>query len=330
MRVDLDIIIVSWNVRDLLARCLDSILAQPGASAPVGDWVPLGAYRLRVHVVDNASGDGTCEMVAQRYPWVHLMASPTNLGFTGANNLALPHAQGRYILLLNPDTELGENALSCMLDYMENRPEIGVLGPRLVYGDGRPQSSRRRFPTLGMALMESTLLEQWFPGNRWAARYRMEDRPDAEAQPVDWLTGACLLTRRAVWEQIGRLDDGFFMYSEELDWCRRAAEAGWERVYLPDALVVHHEGQSSGQVVARRHILFNASKVHYFCKHHGRLMAEFLRLFLLLGFVVQLVIEALKCALGHKRALRRDRVRAYAEVIRSGLRRPAMAHEERT
>ncbi len=328
MSVDLDIVIVSWNVRDLLAACLDSILAQPCAGAPEGDVVPLGRYRLRVHVVDNASADGTSEMVTQQYPWVHLIASPTNLGFTGANNLAIPRAQGRYILLLNPDTELAENALTRMLDYMEVHPEIGVLGPRLVYGDGSPQSSRRRFPTLAMALMESTPLEQWFPGNRWAARYRMADLPDDVAQPVDWLNGACLLTRRAVWDEIGLLDDGFFMYSEELDWCRRAAEAGWVRVYIPDALVVHHEGQSSGQVMARRHILFNASKVRYFSKHHGRATAEFLRLFLLLGFVVQLALEACKCALGHKRALRRDRVRAYAVVIRSGLRQPAMAQEE--
>ncbi len=328
MDVDLEIVIVSWNVSALLARCLDSILAQPGAGAPQGERVPLGGYRLRVHVVDNASGDDTCAMVAQRYPWVRLTRSEANLGFTGGNNLAIRQAEGRYILLLNPDTELAGGALAAMLDYMEAYPRVGALGPQLRYGDGRPQSSRRRFPTLGMALMESTVLEQWFPRNRWAARYRMDDQPDDAPQAVDWLTGACLLTRRAVWQEIGLLDDGFFMYSEELDWCRRAADAGWERVYLPEAVVVHHEGQSSGQVAARRHILFNASKVRYFAKHHGRWQAAFLRLCLLLGFGVQLGEEACKWALGHKRALRRERIRAYAEVIRSGLRRPTMINEE--
>jgi N-acetylglucosaminyl-diphospho-decaprenol L-rhamnosyltransferase len=328
MRVDVDIVIVSWNVSALLARCLDSILAQDGAGAPQGDRVPLGERWLRVHVVDNASADDTCEMVTRRYPWVHLLASEANLGFTGANNRAIPHATGNYVLLLNPDTEVAPDALVRMLAYMEERPDVGVVGPRLRYGDGRPQPSRRRFPTLAMALMESTPLEQWCPRNRWAARYRMEDRPDAVAQAVDWLTGACLLTRRAVWDQIGLLDDGFFMYSEELDWCRRAAEAGWGRVYLPDAVVTHHEGQSSGQVVARRHILFNASKVRYWAKHHGRLQAEFLRLFLLAGFCVQFLEEAAKWAIGHRRPLRYDRMRAYASVIRSGLRSPMAINEE--
>lgn len=330
MGVDLDVVIVSWNVRALLQRCLDALLAQPGAGAPQGDRLPLGDYWVRVHVVDNASQDGTCEMVAQEYPWVRLVCSERNLGFTGGNNLAIAEAEGRYILLLNPDTEMTAGALRCMLDYIESHPEIGVLGPRLCYGDGRPQPSRRRFPTLGMALMESTVLEQWFPRNRWAARYRMEDRADDQVQRVDWLTGACLLTRRAVWEQIGLLDDGFFMYSEELDWCRRAAEAGWERVYMPDALVIHHEGQSSGQVAARRHILFNASKVRYFAKHHGRWQANLLRTCLLAGFAVQLVEESLKWALGHKRAMRRERMRAYAQVIRSGLCCPAIFNEETT
>lgn len=328
MSADLDIVIVSWNVSGLLARCLDSILGQPGASAPQDGRIPLGPYWVAVHVVDNASRDDTCQMVASRYPWVRMVASPTNLGFTGANNVAISSTQGRYVLLLNPDTELNGDALRRMLEYIEAHPQVGVLGPRLTYGDGRPQPSRRRFPTLGMALMESTLLEQWFPHNRWAARYRMQDLPDDQTQAVDWLTGACLLTRRAVWDQIGLLDDGFFMYSEELDWCKRAADAGWERVYLPDALVVHHEGQSSGQVAARRHILFNASKVRYFAKHHGRLQAEALRLCLLIGFAVQLVEEAAKWALGHKRPMRKDRVRAYASVIRSGLRRPPTINEE--
>ncbi len=328
MDIDLEIVIVSWNVSTLLGRCLDSLLAQPQAGTPREDLLPLGNRWVRVHVVDNASQDDTCEMLAQRYPWVRLARSPINLGFTGGNNVAISQAQARYILLLNPDTEITEGALECMLDYMEAHPEIGVLGPRLCYGDGRPQPSRRRFPTLGMALMESTVLEQWFPHNRWAARYRMEDCPTEEAQPVDWLTGACLLTRREVWGQIGLLDEGFFMYSEELDWCRRAANAGWERVYLPEALVIHYEGQSSGQVVAQRHILFNASKVRYFAKHHGPWQAGFLRLCLLASFGVQLVEESLKWALGHKRALRRERVQAYAQVIRSGLRHPQTFNEE--
>ncbi|NLT73482.1 MAG: glycosyltransferase family 2 protein [Chloroflexi bacterium] len=323
---EIDIIIVSWNVRDLLDRCLRSILAQ-GGSDPDGDGFAMGADRVRVHVIDNASSDGTVEMVRSFHPWVHLLASAENLGFTGGNNRALPQARGDYLLLLNPDTEMAPGALAAMQQALAASPRVGIVGPRLTYGDGSPQSSRRRFPTFPMALFESTLVEQWFPHNRWARLYRMEDTPEI-AQRVDWLTGACLLTRRAIWDQIGPLDERFFMYSEELDWCRRAADAGWQCLYLPQAHVIHHEGQSSGQIVAQRHHLFNASKVLYWCKHHGRVKGELLRAFLLATFAIQLAVESSKWVLGHKRALRRDRIVAYRWLLGTGL-RPSPAPKRR-
>jgi N-acetylglucosaminyl-diphospho-decaprenol L-rhamnosyltransferase len=325
---DIDILIVSWNVSALLGGCLRSILAQAGAAAPDGDGIPLGEHRIRVHVIDNASTDGTVSYVREQFPWVHLTASATNLGFTGGNNLGLQQATGEYILLLNPDTALDPDAVRTMLQALQMHPRVGVVGPRLLYAGGQPQSSRRRFPTLMMALFESTWLEQWFPHNRWARAYRMEDVPDDRMQSVDWLTGACLFTRRAVWDQIGSLDDRFFMYSEELDWCRRAADAGWECLYVPEAHVVHLEGQSSGQVVARRQHLFGTSKVLYWEKHHGWAQARLLRWFLVLTYVVQLVVESLKWLVGHKRELRCDRIATYRWLIGTGLRRPSGIDEE--
>jgi N-acetylglucosaminyl-diphospho-decaprenol L-rhamnosyltransferase len=325
---DIDILIVSWNVSALLGSCLRSILAQAGAGAPEFDGMPLGEHRIRVHVIDNGSVDGTVQAVREQFPWVHLLASERNLGFTGGNNLGLQHATGEYILLLNPDTELDPNAVGAMLHALQTHAHAGVAGPRLLYADGQPQPSRRRFPTLTMALFESTVLERWFPHNRWARAYRMEDVPDDRMQTVDWLTGACLFTRRMVWDQIGPLDDRFFMYSEELDWCRRAADAGWECLYVPEAHVVHHEGQSSGQVVARRRYLFSTSKVLYWEKHHGRAQARLLRRFLVLTFVSQLIVESLKWLLGHKRELRRERIAAYRWLIGTGLRRPSGIDEE--
>jgi len=204
--------------------------------------------------------------------------------------------------------------------YMDAHPEVGALGPRLCYADGRPQSSRRRFPSLATALVESTVIQEWWRDNPILRRYYMADTPDDAIQPVDWVVGACLLVRREVYEQVGGLDESFFMYSEELDWCKRIQDAGWKVVYLPTAVVIHHEGKSSEQAAPARHIYFQSSKVRYFRKHHGALQGEALRVFLLATYRYQIAREGLKWLVGHKRPLRAERVRAYRQVLRSGLR----------
>jgi GT2 family glycosyltransferase len=150
-------------------------------------------------------------------------------------------------------------------------------------------------------------------------RYYVLDRPDDVPSEVDWLTGACLLVRQTVVEQVGLLDDEYFMYSEELDWQRRVSEAGWVIVYLPAAQVVHHEGKSSDQVVAFRHIRFGSSRVRYFRKHWGWLAGRLVRGWLLLNYTYEWCIEGLKWCVGHKRDLRRERMRVYGEVLRSRL-----------
>ncbi len=304
--VDLTVIIVSWNVRDLLRRCLRSLN------------LPRGTFE--VIVVDNASSDGSPEMVCTEFPHARLIRNDANRGFTAANNQGLGLGQGRTLLLLNPDTEVVGDALRTMVDYMDARPDVGALGPQLRYPDGSLQSSRRRFPTLGTALVESTVVQEWWKDNRILRRYYMCDTPDDAIQAVDWVVGACLLVRREACEQAGRLDEGFFMYSEEMDWCRRIKDAGWEVVYLPTATVVHHEGKSSEQVVAERHIRFQTSKVRYFRKHHGSIHGEIVRWFLLLTYGYQWLREGAKWLVGHKRPLRAERVRAYSQVLRSGLR----------
>jgi N-acetylglucosaminyl-diphospho-decaprenol L-rhamnosyltransferase len=304
--VDLSVIIVSWNVRDLLLRCLLSV-------APDG-------YSCEIVVVDNGSTDGSTDMVRSSFPEVRLVANAENRGFTAANNQGLALAQGRHLLLLNPDTEVQGDALSTMVGYLDDHPEVGALGPQLRYPDGSLQSSRRRFPTFATALVESTVVQEWWRDNRILRRYYMADTPDDAIQEVDWLVGACLLVRREAYQHVGGLDEGFFMYSEELDWCRRLKAAGWQIVYLPAAVVVHHEGKSSEQVVPARHIYFQSSKVRYFRKHHGRVQAEGLRWFLLATFVYQWVREGFKWLVGLKRPLRAERMQAYCQVLHSGLR----------
>ena len=318
--VDLSVVIVSWNVCDLLRRCLASVL---GASQPADDdLAPMSDSEpsIEIIVVDNASTDGSPEMVRAEFPQVRLIANPDNRGFTAGNNQGLVESTGRFLLLLNPDTEIVGAALSTMMAYMDAHPEVGALGPRLCYPDGSLQPSRRRFPTLATALVESTVVQEWWRDNPLLRRYYMADTPDEAIQPVDWVVGACLLVRREVYDQVGGLDEGFFMYSEEMDWCKRIQDAGWKVVYLPTARVIHHEGKSSEQVVPARHIHFQSSKVRYFRKHHGALPAEALRAFLLATYGYQLTREGFKWLVGHKRPLRAERVRAYRQVLRSGLR----------
>ena len=302
----LSIVILSWNVRDLLRTCLHSL--------------PLNDSTIEIIVVDAASADGTAEMVRAEFPSVTLMASDENLGYTRGNNLGLRAAHGRYLFILNPDTEVveGAEALMLMLDYMNAHPHVGVLGPQVRYPTGTVQSTRRRFPTLATGFFESTWLQPLAP-RTLLNRYYVRDVPDDVIAEVDWVVGAALLVRREAYAQVGGLDEGFFMYSEELDWCRRLKAAGWQVVYFPPAQIIHYEAQSSAQVPAATHIRFNTSKVRYYRKYHGALAAESLRWFLLGNFAVQFLLEGLKGLLGHKRKLRVTRLAIYLQVLRSGL-----------
>jgi len=333
--VDLSVVIVNWNVCDLLRSCLLSIVAscKSQVASSVSEshrlrTLDFGLQTMEVIVVDNGSMDGSVEMLHREFPWVQVIANEENVGFTRGNNQGIRASQGRYVLLLNPDTEVVGDALPIMVDYMERHPQVAALGPHLRYADGSIQSSRRRFPTLATAFLESTILQQWFPHNRVLDRYYVNDQPDDAVQEVDWVVGACILLRREAiactcsdtGEQVGPLDESVFMYSGELDWCRRAKSAGWRVVYLPTAQVIHHEGKSSEQAVAARHIHFQGAKIHYFRKHHGRWAGAILRAFLLLTYVYQLLEEGGKWLVGHKRHLRIQRMRTYWQVLGSGLR----------
>jgi hypothetical protein len=304
--VDLSIIIVSWNVRGLLTACLNSIIASSETLA------------LEIIVVDSASSDDTVEVIRARYPQVKLLAQTENVGFTRGNNIGLGAAQGRYLLLLNPDTEIIGDALAQMTAYLDAHPQVGIVGPHTLNSDGSHQSTRRRFPTLPLAFFESTWLQPYAPP-RLLDHYYAHDIPDDATAEVDWVQGSALMTRREVYEQIGGLDEGYIMYSEELDWCKQAKMAGWRVVYLGTARIVHHGGKSSEQVGAQRHIHFQQSKLRYFSTYHGRWAARGLRLFLLVSYGLQLMLEAAKGFTGHKRALRRERVVTYWQVLRSGL-----------
>lgn len=303
---DLSIVIVNWNVRDLLRETLLSI--ERGR----------GDLDLETIVVDSGSHDGSAAMIADEFPEVTLIACSDNVGFARGNNMGFAAANGKYVFLLNPDTVVVDDALAVMMDCLQRDSTIGAVGPQLLNPDGTVQSSRRRFPTFATGLFESTWLEGVAPASVLDSYY-MADRPDDESIDVDWVTGAAIMVPREVIEEVGGLDEGYFMYSEELDWCRRIKEAGWRIVYEPSAQVIHYVGQSSDQAVTARHINFQQAKLRYFRKYHGRSASAALRQFLLLSYASQIAIEGAKGVVGHKRELRRQRVQAYWEVLRSGL-----------
>jgi N-acetylglucosaminyl-diphospho-decaprenol L-rhamnosyltransferase len=303
---DLSIIIVSWNVRDYLRSCLSSIIDNQGD------------LLVEVIVVDSGSADGSTQMIRDEYPSLKLVACNDNVGFPRGNNIGLRDATGRFLLLLNPDTEIISDALSQMVAYLEENEEVGVVGGQLLNSDGTVQSSRRRFPSIATAAFESTWLQPYAP-REMIRQYYAEDLPLDDPVEVDWLVGACLMTRREVIDEVGLMDEAYFMYSEELDWCRRIREAGWRIVYLPEAQIIHHVGKSSEQAETERHVNFQRAKLRYFRKYHGRLPTALLRMILLLNYVWQLIIEVGKGLLGNRRSLRWQRARAYLQVLRSGL-----------
>lgn len=312
--LDLSIIIVSWNVAEYLIPCIESILRSDLALNEAG-----GERRgMEIIVVDSASEDDTIATLAARYPQVHVYPQTENIGFTRGNNIGLRAARGRYILLLNPDTEIKGNALPEMIDYLERNPAVGVVGPHTMNSDGTHQSTRRRFPTIATAYFESTWLQPYAP-KALLDRYYVRDAADNAIVAVDWVQGSAIMFRREVYEEIGGLDEGYVMYSEEMDWCRRARDAGWGVTYLGVAYITHHGGRSSEQVTARKHIHFQESKLRYIRKFHGRYAAQLLRLFLIANYVLQIAIETAKSWFGSQPALRRSRTATYREVLRSGL-----------
>ena len=313
-QLDLSIIVVSWNVIDLLQACLQSI-----ADSDVSfNQATNDKLNIEVIVVDSASDDNTIQMVKTDFPFVRLLPQSENVGFTKGNNIGLEVANGRHLLLLNPDTEIIGDALQQMVKYLDQEQEVGIVGPHTLNTDGSTQSSRRHFPTIALAFFESTWLQHFAPKSMLDHFY-VATQSDNGVYDVDWVQGSALMARREVYEQIGGLDTGYIMFSEELDWCKRAKNANWRVVYDGQAQITHHGGKSTEQVVANKHIYFQQSKLRYFRKFHGRSIAFVLRIYLLTLYVFQLTLEGIKSLLGSKREMRRDRIKAYWQVLRSGL-----------
>ena len=299
---DVSVIVVNWNTRPLLASCLRSVFETAGDLRP------------EVIVVDNGSTDGSVEMVRRDFPAVRLIANQGNRGFVRANNQALSIAQGRYLLLLNSDAVLLPGSLRRMVQFAEEHPQAGIVGPQILNPDGSFQSSYMDFPTLFSELLLMTKLSKLVRGPYFPS---YPPRRSQETRAVDWMQGACLLIRRETVAEIGGMDEDFFMYSEEVDWCWRARQAGWMVYYLPTATVLHWGGQSSSRSPARRRVMVYESKRRFLEKHHGPRAARLFDGALLVTSICKGGMWKLLSLLPRRnRSWIEDNVRSYHMLIR--------------
>lgn len=275
--MNLSILIVSWNTRDLLSQCLASIAAHP----PAGEF--------EVIVVDNASADGSAGMVGTRFPETILIENVANVGFAGANNQAIARSNGRYLLLLNPDTVVEPGALAALVDFMDAQPDAGAAGALLLNPDGSPQDSCYPAPTIFRELWRLFHLDSLYP----LAQYRMNGWPQDTPRPVDTVQGAALLVRREVIDRVGRMDSSYFMYSEEVDWCLRIRRAGWLIYWVPQSRIVHYGAQSTRQVASRMFLQLYRGKLQYFRKHYGRAYALVYKAVLLVASAARILVTPL-------------------------------------
>jgi N-acetylglucosaminyl-diphospho-decaprenol L-rhamnosyltransferase len=264
-RPELSIVVLSWNTRDLLASCLASL---ENASDRV---------RREVLVVDNASADGSADMVRERFPAVRLLRNARNEGYARGNNIGIAAARGSAVLLLNSDTEVHDGSLDRLVEFLRQHPAYGAVGAGLRNPDGSVQPCCMRFPTLLVPLFFDMNLDQRWPSNPVMRRYFMRDYDHRTSRDVDQPPGACLLLRREVLETVGVFDEELWLYFNDVDLCRRIRRAGWRIHYLVEAPVVHHVGQSTKRFGSRV-VEWHRNRLAYYRKHYGPLGAAWVRL----------------------------------------------------
>lgn len=269
---DLSIIIVNWNTKEFLLPCLRSIFEGGQGRG----W--------EVIVVDNSSQDGSGEEVRKTLPSTHLIENERNFGFAKAANQGLQEGSGRYVLLLNPDTRMKNGAIEQLVSFMDGCSDAGAAGAQLLNGDGSKQNSIANFPSLATELLNKRLLRWLFP-----KKFPGKERNYSKPVEVDSVIGACMMVRRVALEQVGLLDEDYFLFLEETDWCYRMKRAGWKIYHVPQAEVYHFQGKSAETARKRAKIEFYQSRYHFFKKNRG----HFPWFILLMGLMIRLGAQLL-------------------------------------
>jgi len=299
--MDLSIIIVNWNTRDMLRSCLASIPSRTG-------------LQTEVIVIDNASADGSAAMVSEEFPEATLIQNKANLGFATATNQGLRVACGRHLLLLNSDTLVLGDVLADSVRYMDAHPDVGMMGCKVLNEDGTTQMTCSLFPSFPNLLLQTLGLNR-LERPRWLQRYQMLDWARDDEREVEVISGCYLIARRTAVEQIGLLDESFFLYGEETDWCRRCADAGWRLVFAPVGSIVHFGSGSSRKLNYRRDLMLSEGTVRLHRKHGGRPAALAVWLLLLLFNTSRSAYWTLR-ALADSSSATRLRAGHFRQVVR--------------
>src|SRR3989338_9686842 len=288
MTVDLSVCLVNHNAKELILDCIESIYNKTNKTS------------FEIILVDNNSTDGSQEPIEKAFPEVKIIENKQNKGFAYANNQAVKFASGKYIMLLNNDTILKNDALDKMVTFIESKPKVGALTCKLYNANKiTVQSNCRSFPTpLGTMFGRASLLTKLFPNNPWSAKNLLSDWDYNSPREIDWASGAALMVRRAVINQIGLLDDkNFFIYWEDTDWCKRIHDAGWKIMFIPDAEIIHLTGSGGGK---RSLFLSNLmiyqmhrSAYNYFRKHHLKSWLNPMTFITFCGFITLTTLKIL-------------------------------------
>ena len=257
--MDLSIVIPSYNTRDLLEQALHTVMDAATA------------LEVEILVVDNASRDGSADMVAATFPQVQLIRNEENVGFAAANNQALRRVNGRYVLLLNSDTIVRPDTLRCLVEFLDAHPQAGAIGCKILNPDGTLQlSCRRGLPTPMAAFCKMSGLSRLFPNSPRIARYNLTYLDPEKTHEVDALSGSCMMVRKEAMDQVGMLDEAYFFYGEDLDWCFRMRESGWKIFYVPQTEIIHFKGESSRAEQMRFRYRFYEAMSIFVSKHMQR------------------------------------------------------------
>ena len=309
--MDLSIVIVNWNTREMLRDCLESLQA------------PLDGIQAEVIVVDNASEDGSVEMVGEYFRDVRLIANLDNRGFAAANNQGFDRASGRHVLLLNSDTLVHGDVLVRSIEYLDTHPKVGMMGCKVLNDDGTTQLTCSRFPSFINLLLQTFGANRL--GGRYFSRYQMLDWDRDDEREVDVVSGCYLMVRASVIEEIGRLDEAFFCYGEETDWCRRCQDAGWQLMFAPVGEITHFGSGSTRALNHVRDLMLSEGTIRLHRKHNGHTAAVFIWLLLLVFNSMRSVFWTLRTALDstdttnrraqHFRRIVRDFTRAWPQPV---------------
>jgi GT2 family glycosyltransferase len=306
--VDVSIIIVSWNTREILRDCLESVYAKTEGIA------------FEVIVIDNASSDGSPDMVRRDFPDVRLVENVENRGFAAANNQGIRVAAGRYVLVLNSDTIVLDHAITKAVAFADANPRAAVVGCRVLNPDRTVQATCFMYPSLLNMLLSASYLYKLFPRSRFFGRERMTWWNRDDVREVDVVTGCFMLVRREAIDEVGVMDEAFFMYGEETDWCFRFNKAGWRVVFTPAAEIIHLGGQSSQRVKGEMLVALRLSILRFIGKHNGRLTCRIACLLTALFLLIRLPVWTAIWLVGGKYSdTARLRSKAYMKGVHESL-----------